>query len=208
MASKEAVPEDGDKGEESPCKRVRYSDHDVKIILKYTVTDENEQQVKKEKEYLMYGLILSSMSTFFDTCLSADMKEKRTKEIIFHDISPELFELAIKFQTDHVASKHMIPEEAVKIVEFYHRHGFENGLELCDCVLDEWFCDAIASDELPEDLDYLLKVAVMVDELELEASRKTSQIFLKQALNNRSKSKMHAAMFSVETNQNATTFFR
>jgi len=198
MSSEEAVPKNVNDGEESPCKRLRYSDHDVKIILKYKAMDDKKQQVIKE--YPMYGQVLSSLSPFIDTCLSADMKENRTKEIVLDDIAPELFELALKFQTDHIAIRAMKPPDAMAVVQFYHKYDFRGGVELCDQVLAEFFNEAATRKSPPSGLGSLVDAVVLVDELELKKAQKSSIRLIKRGLESHEISKfgLHVTMFSVE----------
>ena len=69
-----------DPPEESPCsKRLRCSDPDLKVILKYA----DEEGNPAEKIYPMYRHNLARLSKFIDDALSVDMREKATGEMLF-----------------------------------------------------------------------------------------------------------------------------
>ena len=57
--------------EERSPKRPRSSDFDLTVKLKYKDDNGND----KEKEYKMYGQILSSLSKFVDASLTIEMRE-------------------------------------------------------------------------------------------------------------------------------------
>ena len=60
--------------EESAAKRLRCTEPDLKVIL---------HNANDTKIYHMYSHVLAKQSKFVDTCLSVDMQEKTTNEIVF-----------------------------------------------------------------------------------------------------------------------------
>jgi hypothetical protein len=96
-------------------------------LLDKITTDENGDEAKKE--YEMYSQVLSKLSTFVDTALSINMRGKETKSIVFNDVTPEIFELAIKIEEDSFAARSMTLEDAIKVVLFYHMYEFPTGLK-------------------------------------------------------------------------------
>jgi hypothetical protein len=104
-------------------------------LLDKITTDENGDEAKKE--YEMYSQVLSKLSTFVDTALSINMRGKETKSIVFNDVTPEIFELAIKIEEDSFAARSMKLEDAIKVVLFYHMYEFPTGL--CSVWYDDDF---------------------------------------------------------------------
>ena len=117
-------------------KKLRCSDHDLTVVLKYTETDgkEGKKDELKTKEYQMYYQTLASMSKFVDAALTTDMKEKETKTISL-DVTPQEFETALGYIENPIKVLTMTPQDALKVVPFYDQHEFTGGLAICDEVL-------------------------------------------------------------------------
>ena len=158
-----------DKNEEVAFKKLRSSEPDLKVVLKYS-TKEGEVQ---EKEYQLYSQSLAKMSKFVDTCLSVEMKEKNEKSIIFEGISPDLFESALKYLEKPVEVISMGPKTALKLVEFYHKYDFSEGTALCDQILAKHLLEVIRGrcQDKDFDIDICVDAAVVADMLDLPESK-------------------------------------
>ncbi|CAB9519681.1 expressed unknown protein [Seminavis robusta] len=165
---------------EPPCKKIRSSDPDVKIIVKY----EDDKGKPARKEYQMYGQRISHLSKFFDTTLCVEMKEKATRKIVLQDLHPDLFEKAIKFQEDLSAIRSMTIEDAVELVEFYDMYDFKGGIQLCDDIIAEYLQEEIDDEEAsetpiaPDDLDVLVDAAALAYQHNLAKSKKKAVDYL------------------------------
>jgi len=189
----------GDTSSSPLVKKLRYSQPDVKVILVYTNDDQEKaddsdnnknkdtaasdactsEESKKEKEYWMYSLELCRWSKFVDNCLSSNMQEASTKEIKFHNVTPEIFDLAIRLQNDHNAIRSATAEEAIKVVEFYDKYEFTAGLEFCDRVIVEHFKNlehqgGEGAGWLFSDLDLSIESTVVAERHNLKESKTQS----------------------------------
>ncbi|CAB9519680.1 expressed unknown protein [Seminavis robusta] len=164
------------KDAEPLFKNIRSSDPDVKILVKY----EDGEGKLATKEYQMYGQHISQLSKFIDTSLSVEMKEKSTKEIIFQDVQPELFEKAIKFHQDLCAIRSITPKDALSLVEFYDKYEFQRGLNLCDDVLVSYIEEQNALDMMtpPHDLDLLVEAASLAFQCNLTRTKDMALSYL------------------------------
>ena len=139
-------------GDDGPAnKRLRCTEPDLTVILQW-MDDVDEPQTKECK---MYTSSLAKQSKFVDACLSVNMKEKATREITFHDVTPQLFEKALQFIEDPLAARSMEPKDALQVAEFYDKFALSSGIALCDEVLDK-FLSELRCDGHVEDLDLLV----------------------------------------------------
>jgi hypothetical protein len=152
-------------------KVLRSSEPDLKVVLKY----KNSDGKNSEKTYTMYGQIIAGLSNFFDTALSVEMKEKETREIILQNVSPDLFEKAMKFQQDMLSVHCMTFDDAVEVLSFYHLYEFRGGLSLCDGIVS----GHIASTKF-DDLAHLADIMEMAHKHDLDASVKSGCEYLQK----------------------------
>lgn len=89
-------PVEVNDNEAPKSKRLRSHEPDLKVILRYE--DSNGEPV--ETECHEYSQVLATMSKFVDASLSVEMREKQTGEIIFHDVTPDIFTNAIGYLKD------------------------------------------------------------------------------------------------------------
>ena len=166
---------------EPESKKLRSAEPDLKVLVKYT--DDNGNSL--ERGYLMYSSLLANLSNFVDTCLTVEMKEKTTKEIVFQDVTPDIFDLALHFQDDPFAIRSMTPEDAVKLVEFYDRFDFSGGIKLCDQVLSDYLRQQKAYDNMtpPDNLDLLVEAIAMADKLDLSKCKSDGVDYLNSRFN-------------------------
>jgi hypothetical protein len=83
------------------------------------------------------------------------MMEKTTRESILQDATPHVFEQALNYLQNPVATKYFEAAEAVQLVEFYDKYELPGGLALCDSVLSDYLTKNMEAgiDTMPEDLD-------------------------------------------------------
>jgi len=127
--------------EEPHPKKLRFSDHDLTVVLEYTVTDADDVGGKgrlETKEHPMYSQKLASMSKFVDAALTVDMKEKETRLITFHGVTPKEFETALGYVESPAKVLTMSIRAALDVAPFYDQYDFTSGREICDEVLSAY----------------------------------------------------------------------
>lgn len=184
-------PEEAAAVHEEPfSKKLRYSHSDLKIVLKFKKENEENSHEEsgigadeegnesgcgdeewKEKEYEMYSQSLAQMSDFVDAALSVDMKEKETKKIVFHDVTPKVFEKALEILQDPLTAMDMTATDALQIVDFYHRYEFAKGVKLCDRVLHDNARRDSKNLDTSDKLDRLVDICLVADKLDLKVTR-------------------------------------
>ena len=117
-------------------KRVRTSNPDLQIVCKGG--DQNEE----ERIFECHSLVMATYSGYFDALLSSEMKEAAEKKVIFDDVSPNVFEKAMRLVENPLAASKATPEDLSEVASFYHRCQFSSGIELAVSVfgtlLDHW----------------------------------------------------------------------
>jgi len=153
-----------------PSKKLRSCDEpDLKIIVKYI----DGAGKPLQKEYKEYAVVLARLSNFVDTALASGMKEEATREIVFEDTTPAVFELARKIEDDVSVSRSLSPSDALQVVSFYHKYDFPNGLKLCDIVLSD--CMSQPSEQkTEEELELLSSAIAAAEELDLVKSKSSA----------------------------------
>lgn len=184
-------------GKQTAHPMLRSSDADLKIILKYL----DENGFSQRRELHLYSQVLASLSNFIDTTLSVDMKEKTDREIVLHDVSPEVFELGLKFLQDPLAALSISPEDVIKVVEFYDKYEFTAGIKLCDRVLFDYVkTKYIETDNktAPINLDLLVTAATLANKCNLPKASQAAINYLTIKLNGDYNAPYNATMFTVE----------
>lgn len=156
-----------------PCKKLRYTDPDLLVIIKNDVDDE----ATESKVYHMYAQNLARLSTFVDTSLSVDMREKNEMKITFHNITPDHFEKALQYLEDPLAVRSMTPADALELIPFYDQYQFPGGLLLCDAILSNYVGEQEPTNvamKLPDDLDLLVQVFSIAHKYSLPKSSEKS----------------------------------
>lgn len=190
--------------------KLRSSKSDLKLILKYT----GENGFKQVKEYDVYAQVLASLSKFIDASLSVDMKEKESRQIILHDVSPSLFEQAIKYVQDPLSIMSITPSNAINVAKFYDEYEFTSGISLCDHVLfdylkKEYYAAVSDASAGPVDLDLLVTSIVTADECNLASARDMGIKYLLLKLGTTtSQSCCGSTMFSLEHIQKLHGLFK
>jgi len=171
MATSEASQEKGREANDDGAafRKLRSSEPDLKVMLNYS-SEKGESQVK---EYQLYSQSLAKMSKFVDTCMSVEMQEKKSREIIFDDVSPDLFESALNYLGNPLEVLTMTPTRAVELVEFYDKYEFPEGIALCDQILSNYFNPHRGYEPLDDDLglDFCIDAAVVSEMLNLPKSK-------------------------------------
>jgi hypothetical protein len=192
--------------EEPCCKRLRFSNPDLKIIVECTnnVVDGGNNLANMEppskKVYMMYSAQLANLSNFIDTALSTEMKEKATREIVFHDVMPHIFEQALKYVQDPVAANCFGAAEAIQFAEFYDLYEFKGGVALCDLVLMRYLAKngEAEIDQMPEDLDLLVEAAAVGFHLNLHHTKNAAITYLKSRMDFEAITLFGPSMFTVD----------
>jgi len=126
---------------------------------------------------------LAAKSKYIDALLAAPMKESESRTITFPDISPETWELMIKFVDDPVASRSMKAEDVPKVAKYYDKYEFTGGTSLCDIILTEYFRAVKdpfkAKSTIPApDVDFCVNSVVLAHEANLGKAFKQGMDFI------------------------------
>ena len=164
------------RDEEPTAKRLRSSDPDLQVVVKFTGDDGKVV----EKEYAMYAGVLAGMSKFVDAMLAAPMKENNDGKVVLEDVSPEVFEAALKFEQDTTAARNMTAEDAVKVLEFYDKFEFTGGLHLCNVVLNEYFQQQLdlGFKKPPDNLNLLIEAIMLAEQCNLPEALKNGVLYM------------------------------
>jgi BTB/POZ domain len=187
---RDAVEEDKTEDEvpaaanEPLTKKLRCSDHDLKIIVR---DRDDEGNVTSEKEYYVYGLIFAKYSKFIDVTLSSGMQEEKKREIVFHDVSPETFESAIRVLEDPAATRSMDAHNALEFVEFYDKYEFEGGLRICDQLLTEFLRHNLTYEDWGDDVaeetfDMMVDITSAANNFNLPHATKAGREFFAEVM--------------------------
>ena len=121
---------------EPESKKIRSSEPDLKVIIGSDEAEKEEAGADGEddaeqkprvvtKWYISQTLATKSM--YIDALLAAPMKESESRTITFPDISPDTWDLMIRFVDDPVAARRMKPEDVVRVAKFYDKYEFSGG---------------------------------------------------------------------------------
>jgi len=84
-----------------------------------------------KKVYRYHKVIQASYSTFLDTMLSTDIREKDTSTIRFPDIQPEMWDKLIGF-LEPGGYRQLKDKDIVDMLPIYDQYQFHQGLNICD----------------------------------------------------------------------------
>lgn len=184
MEKKEGTSSTNDGTDPPQAKKLRFSEQDLQLVVKYT----DETGLEATKSYSVYSQVLAKYSKFIDTSLSVEMKEKKDRVIVFHDTTPEVFELALHLQESLTAARNATVDDLLKVASFYDKYEFTDGLDLCGAVFREYI-KALVNDErrtdlveLPTNLDEAIDVISTSFALNLEPAIQSAKIFLQAKL--------------------------
>ncbi|CAB9520889.1 expressed unknown protein [Seminavis robusta] len=106
------------------------------------------------------------------------------REVVLDEVTPHVFETALKYEMDSVAIRSMTPEDVLEVVDFYHKYEFHEGLRLCDAVVLEYFVQHLQHDHWtpPTNLDLLVDTAIMSYRLNLKNSKDYALRYLQSKL--------------------------
>ena len=137
---------------EPESKKLRSSEPDLKVIIGSDEAekaaagaddekddDEAEKQQPSVVTKWYHSQTLAAKSKYVDALLAAPMKESESKTITFPDISPETWDLMMKFIDNPIACRGMKAHDVVKVAKFYDKYEFTDGTVLCDVILEEYF---------------------------------------------------------------------
>ena len=134
-------------GEPDP-KKIRSSEPDLKVIIGSEEAEKEEAGADgKDNTEQKTGVVtkwyhspsLAAKSKYVDALLAAPMKESESRTITFPDISPDTWDLMMKFVDDPLAIRSMKPKDVVQVAKFYDKYEFSGGRSLCDTILAEYF---------------------------------------------------------------------
>ena len=151
-------------------KKLRYSEPDLKVTLRYTDSAGNEAT----KEYNMHGLLLAKMSNYADMTLA----DAEMQEIELARVTPEVFEFALQLEDDLSLARTVTIEDVLKVAPFYHMYEFSSGLKLCDSVISERLEQESKMDSSNLNIDFIVNVIVAAKSFDLEQSKVTAIKFL------------------------------
>mmetsp|Transcript_31458 Transcript_31458/g.51927 ORF Transcript_31458/g.51927 Transcript_31458/m.51927 type:complete len:378 (+) Transcript_31458:295-1428(+) len=123
--------DDDDDEEEAarPTKRLRSCDTDLTIVVGGEGSDKNQQ-----KTYEYHSQIMAMHSRYVDAMLATPMKEKRSRTITFPEIDPSDWEQMMQY-LQPVASPPTTTQAVLRVLPWYDKYEFQDGLRLCDAVL-------------------------------------------------------------------------
>lgn len=135
---------------EPDTKRIRSSEPDLKVIIGSDETekaaagaDAKDDGAEKKQPAIVtkwyHSQTLAAKSKYIDALLAAPMKESESRTITFPDISPETWDMMMKFVDDPLASRSMSAQDVAKVAKFYDKYEFTSGTSLCDAILAEYF---------------------------------------------------------------------
>ena len=186
---------------EPESKKLRSSEPDLKVIIGSEEAEKaapgadadgkasaNGDGAEKKQPFVVtkwyHSPSLAAKSKYVDALLAAPMKESESRTITFPDISPETWELMMKFIDDPVASRSMKSKDVVKVAKFYDKYEFTGGSSLCDIVLRDYFKSVSqacpldksfsipplhkSNNVVPPDLDFVTKAVELAHEANLK----------------------------------------
>ena len=142
-----------------------------------------------EKEYKYYGLTLAKQSMFMDAHLVSERKEQGSRRIVLKDVTPKVFESAMKFLEDPLATRSMGLEDVELVISFYDKYLFEGGRTLCDhivsTILKTTTPPLLTAESITatEDLDIIVTLISWSDNYNLTQSKKLGIEFLSDVFN-------------------------
>ena len=165
------------EGESDP-KKIRCSEPDLKVIIGSEAEkaggEGGEKDDAKHKGVVTkwyHTPSLAAKSKYVDALLTAPMKESESRTITFPDISPDTWDLMMKFVDDPIASRSMKPEDVVRVANFYDKYEFSDGRSLCDLVLAEYFKsvkeNTLSPGTVAPDVDFIVASVVLAEEANL-----------------------------------------
>jgi hypothetical protein len=100
------------------------------------------------------------------------MKESKTREISFPDISPATWESMMKFLDNPLAGRLMTVEDVMELAPWYHKYDFPKGLELSGHILTEHVqAAAMKADHAPDNLDIFIDAILLADTFHLDEAQ-------------------------------------
>ena len=169
------------EGESDP-KKIRCSEPDLKVIIGSEAEkaggEGGEKDDAKHKGVVTkwyHTPSLAAKSKYVDALLAAPMKESESRIITFPDISPDTWDLMMKFVDDPLAIRSMKPEDVVQVAKFYDKYEFSGGTSLCDIILTGYFKsvkeDAFTRNtKVAPDVDFIVASVVLAHEANLGES--------------------------------------
>ena len=133
---------------EPDTKKIRSSEPDLKVIIGSEEAEKEEAGADgKDDTEQKAGVVtrwyhsqtLAAKSKYIDALLAAPMMESESRTITFPDISPDIWDLMMKFVDDPLAARSMKPEDVVQVTKFYDKYEFGGGASLCNAILVEYF---------------------------------------------------------------------
>ena len=167
---------------EPDTKKIRSSEPDLKVIIGSEEAEKEEagadgkDDTDKKPEVVTewyHSPSLAAKSKYVDALLAAPMKESESRTITFPDISPDTWDLMIRFVDDPVAARRMKPEDVVRVAKFYDKYEFSGGRSLCDTILVEYFKSVFKetfftrTNKVVPDVDFIVASVVLAHEANL-----------------------------------------
>mmetsp|Transcript_14939 Transcript_14939/g.35647 ORF Transcript_14939/g.35647 Transcript_14939/m.35647 type:complete len:377 (+) Transcript_14939:127-1257(+) len=167
---------------EPESKKIRSSEPDLKVIIGSDEAEKEEagadgeddaEQKPRVVTKWYHSPSLAAKSKYVDALLAAPMKESESRTITFPDISPDTWDLMMKFVDDPLAIRSMKPEDVVQVAKLYDKYEFSGGRSLCDTILVEYFKSVFKetfvtrTNKVVPDVDFIVASVVLAHEANL-----------------------------------------
>jgi len=97
--------------------------------------------------YWYNSAVMAMHSKYVEAMLSAPMRESKSYELHFPDITPQTWERMMMFLENPSAARKMSTTDAFDVAELYDMFDFPMGRKLCDDVLHDFFGDLIQAEQ-------------------------------------------------------------
>jgi hypothetical protein len=139
---------------------IRYADPDLTIVVGVgDGYDNNGTERHPQRRYVYHSVVLALQSKYIDAALSSGMRETVHKELSFPDLSPETWDLMMKYVTPGNVEP-MSTHHARMLMVWYGKYDFTMGLHMCDVVLAKLVKKYMFMGKLPIQRQHAVEVFV------------------------------------------------
>jgi len=166
-------------------KKLRFSEPDLKITIggcSDTKKSDGEEQLLDDNNVVVkwyHAVIMARHSNYIDAMLSNPMKESGTNELNFPDITPEVWDLMMKFVEDPSEARHMTIKDVMLVAKYYDKYDFPKGRKLSSDVLVDYFQTVDKNEKSePPDVDAIIDAVLLAEKMNLEGAKKAGMDYL------------------------------
>jgi hypothetical protein len=146
---------------------IRYADPDLTMIVGFGDNCDNDGTERRPRRcYVYHSVTLALQSKYIDAALSSGMRESAHKELSFPDLSPEVWDLMMKYVTPGNVEP-MSTHHARMLVLLYGKYDFTLGLHMCDVVSAKLVKKDLFMGKLPNQRRYAVEAFVATHTLGL-----------------------------------------